>query len=373
MAAVDQHWLALIRASGVGPALGRRLLERFGSAQAVFAAGRTGWRECGADAAVCAALATPDMAGVAQDVAWLEAAPNRYFVRMVDAHYPARLEAVGQAPLGLFVEGDVEALALPQLGVVGSRNPTPQGARAAQEFAGFLSRNGLVITSGLALGIDGAAHVGALKADGLTVAVLGCGLDNIYPTRHRHLAFDVAHSGALVSEYPTGVVAQPHHFPRRNRIISGLSLGVLVVEAALQSGSLITAQQAMEQGREVFAIPGSIHNPLARGCHRLLRDGAKLVETGADILEELAGRFELSGGAVDNAQPTAEAGATDTTRIDGDYLRLLSVMGDAPCSIDTLVEYSGLTPAAVSSMLLILELEGRVAAMPGGNYMKISQ
>lgn len=369
---MNRYWLALLRATGVGPVSGRALLSRAGSVEALFEAGPRLWREAGANDAMCAYLAQPDWAGVDRDLAWLGGGPHRHLLTCDSSAFPRRLRELPDAPLALFVEGDPEALRLPQLAVVGSRNPTPIGAETAQEFAAFLARSGLVITSGLALGVDAAAHEGALSAQRLTIAVVGTGLDQVYPARHKALAAKVAASGALVSEFPIGVPARPEHFPRRNRIISGLSLGVLVVEAALKSGSLITAQQAMEQGREVFAIPGSIHNPLAKGCHRLIRDGAKLVESGADILEELgdalAAPFESMAAAVDNARPARpDAGLPEQ---DGDYGRLLAAFGDAPQRTDALVERSGLTVAAVSSMLLILELQGQVAAVPGGAYQR---
>lgn len=366
---MSRHWLALLRAGGVGPVTGRALLSKAGTAEALFEGGHGLWRAAGASEAVCASLAQPDWASVDRDLAWLAKGEHRHFITCDHAAYPRRLRELPDAPLALFVEGDLDCLSLPQIAVVGSRNPTPIGAETAQEFAAFLARNGLVVTSGLALGIDAAAHEGALSAQRLTIAVVGTGLDQVYPAKHKQLANRVAASGALVSEFPIGVPARPEHFPRRNRIISGLAQGVLVVEAALKSGSLITAQQAMEQGREVFAIPGSIHNPLARGCHRLIRDGAKLVESGADILEEvghlLTQSFEQGTSAVDNAQPSSPL-----HEMDGDYGLLLAAFGDAPTHTDTLVERSGLTVEVVSSMLLIMELQGQVVAVPGGAYQR---
>ncbi|MGH8529870.1 MAG: DNA-processing protein DprA [Nevskiales bacterium] len=366
-----RHWLALLRAAGVGPALGRALLAHCGpQAESVFAAGRAAWRAAGASDAVCAALATPDWPGVEQDLAWLEQ-PRHHFIPLDDARYPARLKTISDAPLALYVVGDTEVLSLPQLGIVGSRNPTTGGIEHAREFAEYLGRNGLVITSGLALGIDAAAHEGALAANSLTVAVLGTGPDQVYPARHKNLAARIADSGALVSEFPPGTPALAEHFPRRNRLISGLSLGVLVVEAALKSGSLITARLALEQGREVFAIPGSIHNPLAKGCHRLIREGAKLVESGQDIFEELGSAlgpaFVPGPPSVDNARPAQKAGRAEA---DVDYSRLLTALGHEPQRVDQLVEATGLTIAAVSSMLLILELQGQVAVAPGGAYVR---
>ncbi len=369
-----RHWLALLRAAGVGPALGRALLTRCDhSAEAVFAAGRSAWRAAGANEAVCAALAAPDWAGVEHDLAWLKE-PQHHFISMDAPRYPARLKSISDAPLGLYAVGDVEVLALPQLAIVGSRNPTSGGLGHARDFAEYLSRSGLVITSGLALGIDAAAHEGALAAGGLTVAVLGTGPDQVYPARHKSLAARIAQSGTLVSEFPPGTPALAEHFPRRNRLISGLALGVLVVEAALKSGSLITARLALEQGREVFAIPGSIHNPLAKGCHRLLREGAKLVESGQDIFEELGTAlgpaFVPAPASVDNARPISAQARNGGSPPDPDYARLLKALGHEPQRVDQLVETTGLTIEAVSSMLLILELQGQVAVAPGGAYQR---
>jgi DNA processing protein len=273
----------------------------------------------------------------------------------------------------LFVEGDAAALSLPQLAIVGSRNPTALGRDTAEQFAAHLAAAGLAITSGLALGIDAAAHRGALAGGGQTIAVTGCGLDVVYPSAHVALAGEIAARGALVSDLPTGTPPLKQHFPRRNRIISGLAVGTLVVEAALQSGSLITARLAAEQGREVFAIPGSIHNPMARGCHRLIRQGAKLVETADDIFAELGALIETLRTDA-RARPT-RAEATDAQAVSGpaldkDYEILLDALGFAPAGIDTLVARTGLAADAVASMLLILELDGRVAQQPGGLYCR---
>jgi DNA processing protein len=252
--------------------------------------------------------------------------------------------------------------------VVGSRNPTALGRDTAEQFAGHLAKAGLAITSGLALGIDAASHRGALAAGGRTVAVLGCGLDAIYPRGNAELAARVAGNGALVSDLPTGTRPLKHHFPRRNRIISGLSVGTLVVEAALQSGSLITARLAAEQGREVFAIPGSIHNPMARGCHRLIRQGAKLVETAADIFAELGSLLAGFGAAI--RTELADVKQVFGAVLDKDQEILLDALGFAPAGIDTLVARTGYAADAVASMLLILELEGRVAQQHGGLYCR---
>lgn len=354
-----RYWLALLYLPQVGPVTTRDLLVRYGTPAELFAHG-------GLDAALSdrlrAALQAPDWAAVERDLAWRDSGGR--IVAWGTPDYPPLLAAIADPPPVLFVHGDPAVLALPQLAMVGSRNPTTIGAETAADFAGVLAAAGLVITSGLALGIDAAAHQGALAAGGQSVAVLGTGPDRVYPARHRELAHAiVANGGALMSEYSPGTPPLPGNFPRRNRLISGLSLGALVVEAALHSGSLITAKSASEQGREVFAIPGSIHNPLARGCHRLIRDGAKLVETAQDILEELAPqlRAALMTDVIENKEQL---------ELDGDYRQLLGSVGYEPTPVDMLVERSGLTADVVSSMLLILELEGYVAAAAGGGYCR---
>ena len=351
-----------MRAPGVGPVRYARLLDRFGSAAAALAADRAEWARLGLPDAALDYLREPDWRRVEQDLAWLERAGNHLLV-LDDARYPPLLRQIDQPPPLLFVHGDPACLRTPQLAVVGTRNPSPPGRETARQFAAHLAEGGLTITSGLALGIDAAAHRGALAGEGLTIAVMGTSLDRVYPAKHRDLAHAIAERGALVSELPIGTPALAENFPRRNRLISGLALGVLVVEAAIQSGSLITARLALDQGREVFAIPGSIHNPLAKGCHALIRQGAKLVETATDILEELGPLAAAGAGE----SPAAAAPAA----LDDDYRQLLAAMGDAPAGVDLLVERCGLTAEAVSSMLLILELEGYVAAVPGGYYCRL--
>jgi DNA processing protein len=282
--------------------------------------------------------------------------------------YPDLLRQTADAPETLFVDGDVGALSLPQLAIVGSRQATPGGCETAFQFARYLAGCGFCITSGLALGIDAAAHRGALAAKGLTIAVLAGGLDQIYPARHAQLAAQISANGALVSEWGPGVPPTRERFPQRNRIISGLSVGTLVVEAGQRSGALITARYAGEQGREVFAIPGSIHNPTARGCHRLIRSGATLVESAGDIVEQLSGI--LSGIAQSVEQNTTKDNETAALREDPEYASLLTVMGWDPVHIDTIVSRSGLTAEEVSSMLLILELDGCVEPLTGGKYQQ---
>jgi DNA processing protein len=273
--------------------------------------------------------------------------------------------------LALFVDGAVTALQQPQLAVVGTRNPTPQGRENARDFAASLVQSGLVVTSGLAAGIDAEAHRGTLGAAGTTVAVLGTGIDLVYPPSHRALSEAIAASGALVSEFPLGSPARAAHFPQRNRLIAGLSLGTLVVEAALRSGSLITARLAVELGREVFAVPGSIHNPMSRGCHQLIQQGAKLTENAADIVNELGFSADLA----DRRAGVAAALRTlsPSPGMDKDHKILLDALGFDPADRDTLVLRTGFKPEAVSSILLILELEGYVQAAPGGCYSRVAR
>lgn len=307
---------------------------------------------------------------VEADLAWLRDGPGRGILALCDPAYPRLLRTLADPPPLLYYLGDPEVLCQVQMAVVGSRNPTPGGRETATAFSRYLARNGLVITSGLARGIDTAAHRGAIAAAGYTVAVLGTGVDRVYPAENRGLARRVAQTGVVVSEFPLGTPARAAHFPRRNRIISGLAVGTLVVEAASRSGSLITARLAAEQGREVFAIPGSIHNPMARGCHELIRQGAKLVETAAHILEELPP-------LMDAAAPSGRAGAVPSGAVpEGlaeDYIALLEAMGYDPVSVDQLVERTGLTANVLSSMLLLLELEGHIGPLAGGLYARTSK
>jgi DNA processing protein len=354
-----KHWLALIRAPGIGPATAAQLLRAFHSVEGVFAAGRRGWRSAGLEGSLHQGLSNPDWTRVAEDQRWLDG-PARQLITIDDPRYPQQLREATGAPMALFCQGDPDLLPLPQLAIVGARSATPQGLENARAFAAELARRGLVITSGLALGIDGAAHQGALEADGLTIAVFGTGLDRVYPARHRDLAHRIAEKGLLISEFPPGTPGKPEHFPRRNRVISGLALGVLVVEAAQDSGSLITARMASEQGREVFAIPGSIHNPVARGCHRLIRQGAKLVETVDDILEEIAPHIARSAPL-----------RSSTPQGDPQDLALLAVLGDDSLSFDDLLARSGLAMDALSASLLRLELAGQIAPAAGGRYQGV--
>jgi DNA processing protein len=301
---------------------------------------------------------------------WLQD-ENHHVVRLGDDAYPELLARISSPPAQLYIDGNPEILHLPGLAIVGSRNPTTGGARNAFEFARHLGATGFCIVSGLAQGIDAAAHRGALAAGAPTVAFLGHGIDSIYPAGNRDLARDIARQGALVSEFPLGTAPNRALFPQRNRLISGLSLGTLVVEAARRSGSLITARLAAEQGREVFAIPGSIHNPLSRGCHQLIRQGAKLVEAADDILAELAPLAGHLLEMLDESTPSGRLPAVEH-EADGEYVKLLEAIGHDPVSADELVERSGLTIDHVSSMLLILELEGKIEKQSGGRYSVLS-
>jgi len=319
-------------------------------------------------------LARPDQRAIAGDLAWLRASGARLLL-WGEEDYPQQLAVTPGAPAALYVLGDPTVLKAPQLAMVGARRASPLGRQIARELAGALTQAGLTITSGLAAGVDGASHEGALAAGGRTVAVLGNGLDRIYPSEHARLAKRIRAAGALVSEFPPRAGPRRHHFPRRNRVISGLALGTLVVEAARNSGSLITAERAGHQGREVFAVPGSIRSPLSWGCHRLIREGAHLVEGAADVLAEL--RFSpkiqrLASQALDGSggRRVASGGGAP---LDKEYEMLLDALGFEPATIDTLVARSGLSGESIASMLLILELEGRIAPYPGGLYGRLSK
>jgi DNA processing protein len=311
-------------------------------------------------------LSAPDEDALRADLEWIEAS-GAQLILCTDTTYPPLLAQTTGAPAALFVLGVVESLHSAQLAIVGSRNPTAAGRKTARDFAADLAGSGLTITSGLAVGVDAASHEGALWAGGLTVAVFGTGLDEVYPAEHRRLAARIREHGALVSEFPPRTGPSSRNFPQRNRIISGLSHGTLVVEAADRSGSLVTARLAGEQGREVFAIPGSIHNPLSRGCHKLIRDGATLVQTPEDVLAELQ---IPSRKQILMRETAALAG---TAALDKEYEMLLDALGFEPATIDVLVERTGLPGESIASMLLILELEGRVAALPGGRYDRIPE
>lgn len=359
-----RDWLALVRVPGIGAVTFGALLRHFGTPGDVLRAGHEALAATGLlNRRQRLALKRPlDEAVLARELEWITA-PGHDCLTLHDPRYPRLLAEIPGPPPLLYVEGDVEVLSTLQLAIVGSRNPTPDGLAIARAFARGLAHAGLTITSGLALGIDAAAHGGALSAEGRTVGVLGCGLDIVYPYRHRGLARDIAGRGALVSEFPLGTRPRPENFPRRNRIISGLSLGVLVVEATPRSGSLRTAAYAAEQGRELFAVPGSIHNPQSRGCHRLIRQGGKLTESVEDVLEELA---PLAGVV---AATVGKGGCKDEPA-EPEVRTLLYQMGYAPIDIDTLAERSNLPVARISTLISLLELENRVISLPGGHYLR---
>ena len=357
-------WLALSLTRGLGGESARRLLKEFGSPDAVFAASIGSLKSV-----VKADVAAEINKGITEDtiapaLVWLEE-NNNHIITLADSGYPQALLNIPDPPLLLYVKGRLDLLNQSALAIVGSRNATPQGINNAEAFAKSLSEAGLCIISGMAHGIDAAAHRGALRGQsnnrGGSIAIVGTGLDKVYPAANRDLAHELAQQGALISEFPLGTPPLAANFPRRNRLISGMSLGCLVVEASLQSGSLITARMALEQGREVFAIPGSIHAPQSKGCHALLKQGAKLVETAQDILEEL-------GGAL--VSPARKLAANDNGSQDLNT-ELLDHLGFDPVDVDTLSVRCGLTIAELSAMLLALELNGHICVLPGGLYQRI--
>jgi len=361
-------WLRLLETPGVGRESARALLARFGSPEAALAA-PTGARKEVVGSAVAAALSrVPDQFAARRDAGWQWLADGdepRDAIVVGDPRYPQLLLDAADPPLLLYVRGRIELLQAPAVAVVGSRNPTPQGLDNARAFSAHLSQAGWVVVSGLALGVDAAAHEAALAGGTGTIAVVGTGLDVVYPGRHRALTARIAAEGLVVSEFAIGTPALPENFPIRNRIIAGLARGTLVVEAAVQSGSLITARLAEEAGREVFAIPGSIHSPTARGCHLLIKQGAKLVDSAADILDELP---PLPGSRA-AAAPASRQEPDDRARKDP----LLDVLGFDPIGLDALIERTGQSAAALSARLLELELAGRVARLPGQRFRRVER
>jgi DNA processing protein len=356
-----RHWLRLTLIPGVGGESRRQLLKTFGLPEAVFSAD-VGALRTTVGTALAERLSGHDCEReIDAALAWV-ATPGNHVVTLADAAYPQALLTAADPPVLLYAKGRLELLNRPAIAIVGSRNATKQGEATAEHFARALSSAGLTVVSGLALGIDAAAHQGALKERGSTIAVIGTGADRIYPSRNEDLARQVAEQGVIISEFPLGTPAVAANFPRRNRLIAGLGRGCLVVEAAERSGSLITARLAAEAGLEVFAIPGSIHSPLSRGCHKLIKQGAKLVERAEDILEEL--RWEAAV-----ANPPAAA----TPQTDPEAGQLLESMGYDPCNLDSLANRTGLTADRLLAMLLPLELDGHVAQLPGGRYQRIPQ
>jgi DNA processing protein len=360
-------WLRLLETPGVGRETARRLLAAFGSAEAIFDASRASIGTV-SNAAVASALGTPPPEyeqRLAAARAWLDGGPGRSVLTLGDPLYPKLLLQAADPPLLLYVQGSAALLSAPSVAVVGSRNPTPQGADNARQFAAGLSGAGLVVVSGLALGIDGAAHDGALTGGAGTIAVVGTGLDRVYPARHRSLAHRIAEAGALVSEYAPGTPPLPENFPQRNRIIAGLSLGTLVVEAALQSGSLITARLALESDREVFAIPGSIQSALSRGCHALIRQGAMLVESPVEIADALRGFVAAPAAA---ARP--DVAPSEAMQAARPHDPVLAALGHDPVTLDEMISRTGWPAHELAARLLDLELAGQVARLPGGLYQR---
>jgi DNA processing protein len=363
-------WLRLIETRGVGRESVRRLLAEFGSPEAVLGASIEARRAIvGAPVAAALAIEPPGFAELLEaTMAWLGGTTPadgaaRDILVLGDPRYPEALLQTADPPTLLYTKGRVDLLTADSIAIVGSRNPTAQGLENARAFAAYLSRAGLVVVSGLALGVDGAAHEGALEGSAGTIAVVGTGLDRVYPARHRALAHRIAATGLIVSEFSIGTPSLPENFPIRNRIIAGLARGTLVVEAALQSGSLITARLALEAGREVFAIPGSIHSPQARGCNALLKQGAKLVDSAADILEEFDAARPGTGAAYASAkaEPAAKEGP------------LLAALGFDPIGLDALVARTGQSAAELAARLLDLELEGRVVRLPGQVFQRVER
>jgi len=379
-----EAWLRLGLTSGVGDVSARALLQLFGLPDAIFRASEAELLECVSARQAQALLQPPDgLQALLQDtLEWLQAAPDRRrILTLGDANYPSALLNTEDPPLMLYAMGQVGALAddfarcaSTGIAIVGSRNPTPQGIQNARQFAEALGQSGLTIVSGLALGIDGAAHEGALAGhttSGLaTIAVVGTGLDRVYPKTHRDLAHRICDHGLILSEYPMGTPPLSANFPKRNRIISGLSKGTLVVEAALKSGSLITARLAVEQGKEVFAIPGSIHATQARGCHALIKQGAKLVESAEDILEEM----DISPSPIQPANASSDAGtskAAPESMLSSLETGLLDSMGFDPIGLDSIQMRSGVDTATLQALLMGLELAGWVARLPGGKFQRL--
>ncbi len=351
-------WVRLSLVEGLGAQTFCQLLKRFGHPDAVLTASVTDLKSVVSEKVVLAIKSDVDEGQLNKTRDWLAQADN-FIITLADERYPQALLEINDPPPFLYAKGNVALLNQANIAVVGSRSASVQGEKNAHAFAFELAQHGLTVVSGMALGIDGAAHKGALAATGATIAVVGTGLDIVYPAKHRDLAHEIAKHGLIISEFPLGTPSMAKNFPKRNRIISGLSLGCLVVEANLQSGSQITARLAGEQGREVFAIPGSIHSPTAKGCHQLIKQGAKLVDCIQDILEELHWENEIS------ASNNQEENIAESHPI-------LQHIGYDPTALETIVQLSSLPVNEVTSALMMLELEGKVASLTGGKYQKIS-
>ncbi|MCK5925357.1 MAG: DNA-processing protein DprA, partial [Methylococcales bacterium] len=355
-----KYWLGLLRVSGVGCKTFLKILDQC-PPESLFTESTTSLKALGLSDKIIRGIKNPNWAVVDKDLAWLSM-ENNHVLTLDDAFYPQQLKQIPDPPPLLFLRGQKQLLSSRQIAIVGSRNPSTEGRRIAYDFAYHLANEGFTITSGLALGIDACSHQGALKVTGNTIAVAGTGLDRVYPASHKALATEIVDKGVMISEFPPGTNAMAANFPRRNRIISGLCLGLLVVEAAKKSGSLISARLALEQNRDVFAIPGSIYNPLARGCNGLIRQGAKLVETTEDILEELNEY---------NQYDSISEPINNQSELDLAQQNLLNLIMFSPTSVDVLVEESGISANIISSMLLILELQGYISSAAGGGYLRI--
>ncbi len=359
-------WLTLDRCPGIGPVRLRALVDTSNCpVSELCQLDRHSLTTLGLKPAQIDALKNPPQAIIDASWQWLNASPNHHIITLNHDDYPELLKTIHDAPPILYAIGNVDLLHSPQVAIIGSRHCSPGGAACARDFAGVLAQSGLTITSGMAIGIDSHAHRGALAANGHTIAVTGTGTDRIYPANNKPLAHEIAEQGLILSDLPLGTAARRENFPRRNRIISGLSLATLVVEATRKSGSLITARLALEQGREVFAIPGSIHNPQAKGCHQLIRQGAKLVEQASDIIEDLG---SLLGLVAEHSVQPPDTQPVDS--LDEEYQHLLNQIGYDPVSVETLLQRSGLTIDQLSSMLLILELNDHIQTAPGGLYFR---
>ena len=393
-----RDWLGLVHCRGIGPRTVYKLLQAFDSPEALLRASNGELSRAGLSSKVITALRSVNESAIDADLHWCDESDDRHIVPLYAKQYPAMLRQIADPPLVLYVRGDIDVLHTPQVAIVGSRKPSTSAATHANNMARQLCHYGLTICSGLAVGVDASAHRGALQADGLTVAVTATGLDRVYPAAHQQLAQEITVSGAIVSEFPVGTLPKPAYFPRRNRIISGLCYGTLVVEAALKSGTLTTAAHATEQSREVFAIPGNIDNPQSRGCHALIRNGATLVESVEDILTQIAPLLPAAATLESIGAPTQQTEAASasesepassppeqppqptgntkpgssasTTRHTSDQQKVLDAFDYTPLALDTIVEATGFDIVTVTNLAFDLELSGAIVAAAGGKYVK---
>ncbi len=364
------YWLRMHEIQGLGRQTTYQLLKAFGSAEAIFAASHANLRKVVSDDIANQIKAETVSDQIKITLEWL-AEPNNHLITLADEDYPRLLLETPDPPPILFAKGQLSCLQQPSIAIVGSRNPTAQGEKNAHDFAMLLAEFGFTIVSGLAIGIDAAAHRGALASNGKTIAVVGTGLDIVYPAKNRELAHEIIKQGLLISEFSLGTPSLPQNFVQRNRVISGLSMGCLVVEASLQSGSLITAKFATEQDRDVFAIPGSIHSPQSKGCHQLIKQGAKLVDAVQDIVHELKSEHFVSLAAIPLKKNFIPAKNTSPEEIPHADKALLDLMSFEPVTVEYLLQHSGLTSDTLSSILISLELDNKIASMPGGRYQRI--